>query len=87
MDARLTVLRNKIDQIDNKLVELILQRLAISHQLGMLKQELSLPIDDPVREQAILNKLTSQAKKVEDRQALESIYSSIFRASKQQQCK
>ncbi len=87
MDVRLTVLRNKIDHIDNKLVELILQRLAISHQLGVLKQELSLPIDDPVREQTVLNRLTNQAEKVEDRRALESIYSSIFRASKQLQRK
>ena len=87
MNARLTVLRNKIDQIDNKLVELILQRLAISHQLGVLKQELSLPIGDPVREQAVLNRLTNQAEKAEDRQALESIYSSIFRVSKKLQRK
>ncbi len=87
MDARLTVLRNKIDHVDNKLVELILQRLAISHQLGVLKQELSLPIDDSVRERAILNRLINQAEKEEDSQALESIYSSIFSASKQLQRK
>lgn len=87
MDVRLTALRKKIDQIDNKLVELILQRLAISNQLGMFKQELSLPIDDPMREQAILNRLINQAEKVEDRRALESIYSSIFQASKQLQRK
>ena len=87
MDTRLTALRDKIDQIDDKLIELILQRLSISHQLGVLKQELAVPIADPAREQTILNRLTDRAEKVEYRQALESIYSSIFRASKQLQQK
>ena len=87
MDTRLTALRDKIDQIDDKLIELILQRLSISHQLGVLKQGLAMPIDDPVREQTILNRLTDRAEKVEYRQALESIYCSIFRASKQLQRK
>ena len=87
MDTRLTALRDKIDQIDDRLIELILQRLSISHQLGVLKQELALPIDDPEREQTILSRLTDRAEKVEYSQALESIYSSIFRASKQLQRK
>ncbi len=87
MDARLRVLRNEIDDIDNKLIELILQRLAISHQLGVLKQELSLPIDDPVREQAILKRLTNKAETIEDNRILVSIYRSIFQASNQLQRK
>jgi len=87
VDTRLTALRDKIDQIDDKLIELILQRLSISHQLGVLKQELALSIADPAREQTILNRLIDRAEKVEYNQALESIYSSIFRASKQLQRK
>ncbi|NQU26859.1 MAG: chorismate mutase [Candidatus Marinimicrobia bacterium] len=87
MNTRLTALRNKIDHIDNKLVELILQRLALSRQIGVLKQELSLPIDDPLREKAVLNRLTNRTEKVKSRQALENIYSSIFHTSKQLQQK
>ncbi len=87
MDMQLTALRKDIDQIDNELVELLLKRLTISYQLGALKQELSLPVEDPVREQAILNRLAKKSDKVEERQALESIYSSIFRVSKKLQRK
>ena len=61
MDQNLTQLRDQIDGIDQKLVELFKQRMAVSRQVAAYKQEHGLPTLDAGRERALLAKVGSLA--------------------------
>jgi len=54
---KLDELREKIDQIDDRLLKLINERMEYVHQVGSLKNTEGAPIYRPEREQAILNRL------------------------------
>jgi len=47
--------RNKIDELDRKLVELLSQRAHAAHAIGKLKQVARLPIYEPDREQQVFD--------------------------------
>ena len=57
----LTELRNKIDTIDSKLVQLFTERMALSAQVADCKKAQKLPIYVPAREREILQKVADQA--------------------------
>ena len=87
MDQNLTQLRDQIDGIDQKLVELFKQRMAVSREVAAYKQEHGLPTLDAGRERALLAKVGSLAG--EDlADYTESVFRSIMAASRsyQKQC-
>ncbi len=45
--------RQKIDEIDRKLVELLSQRAQAAHEIGKLKRDAALPIYEPDRERTV----------------------------------
>ena len=49
--------RNRIDEIDNKLFDLICQRTAIAKDVALVKDYLGMPIYDKSREDAIYAKI------------------------------
>ncbi len=49
-------LRNEIDKIDEKILELLDRRMAIASEIGRIKRNLGIPIEDIKREEEILNK-------------------------------
>ncbi|MBD3789989.1 MAG: chorismate mutase [Campylobacterales bacterium] len=55
-------LREKIDTIDDTLLQLFNERMEYVHQVGELKNNTGAPIYRPEREQAILNRLKAQNK-------------------------
>ena len=87
MDQNLMQLREEIDGIDQKLVELFKQRMAVSRQVAAYKQEHDLPILDAGRERALLAKVGSLAGE-ELADYAEAVYRSIMAASRsyQKQC-
>ena len=48
-------LRDKIDELDDKLVRLLSERAAAAAAIGRLKQKSGTPIYEPQREQHVLN--------------------------------
>lgn len=74
MFKELEKLRKKIDKIDRKVKKLLLKREKISKKIGIIKKELSLPIEDPEREKYVLG----DTENVYVRQ----IYEEIIKASK-----
>lgn len=59
--AELLEARDKIDQIDRKLIELLAQRFALTHQVGMLKANQELEAVDAPREASKLSELRALA--------------------------
>lgn len=51
-------LREEIDQIDRELVDLFLRRMNVSAEVAEYKKEHDLPVFDPSRERALLNKIS-----------------------------
>ena len=50
--------RNKIDELDEKLVALINERAQCAREIGKLKQNSSMPIYEPDREKVIFQNIT-----------------------------
>ena len=49
--------RNKIDELDHKLVELLSERAQCAHEIGKLKRNSSMPIYEPDREKIIFQNI------------------------------
>ena len=54
----LELMRKKIDEIDDKLLALLKERLEVSKKIGLLKKKYKMEIFDPQREQEIIDGCT-----------------------------
>lgn len=84
-DPRLSNIRSFIDNIDTRIIELLQERAGLAHEIGMVKKNLGIPIQDPAREGKIRKKLASGAKGPMDTDALVRIYEVIMAESRRLQ--
>ena len=77
-------LRKEIDEVNTGIVELLKRRMEISAQIAAFKQENGLPVNDPEREQAILDKVSAQAGEELAEYARE-VFETLFRVSRSYQ--
>lgn len=75
-------LRSEIDEIDDGLVSLFLQRLAVVKEVGEAKKTLSLSVEDKDRENAVIERLTAN-KTDEEKKKITELYNKIFDISKE----
>jgi monofunctional chorismate mutase len=78
-------LRQTYDTLDAQIIELLEARLKVSSEMGPLKKQLGLEIQDPKREQEILNALQNHLTDKDLYPYILKIYNSIFEASKELQ--
>ncbi len=79
-------LRKQIDNLDHRLVDLIAERMTIIREVGKMKQAAGSPIEDRLREQAILEKVKQLAQQRSlDPSEIEKIYQRLFYISKEMQ--
>tara|TARA_B100001029_G_C15027753_1_gene434807 strand:+ start:205 stop:474 length:270 start_codon:yes stop_codon:yes gene_type:complete len=83
MDDRLEKLRLEIDNIDEKILELLEKRIKIVHKVGNLKKDLEISVEDLNREYKIIQRLTSQSSGKLTENQLIRIFSAVFKSSKQ----
>ena len=74
----LTRCRDRIDEIDVRLVQLLNERTRIVEQIGSIKERLALPIYEPKREEAVLSNVLSHNSGPLDGPALERIFERII---------
>jgi chorismate mutase / prephenate dehydratase len=74
-------IRAKIDALDQRLVELINERLALAAEIGKLKRRTGGEIYVPEREDAVLRKICAQNKGPIRQEALRAIYREIMSAA------
>ncbi|MDI6785625.1 MAG: prephenate dehydratase [bacterium] len=79
---QLEELRKEINDIDNKLLDLLNQRISIAMAIGNLKKEKGIDIYSPDREKSIINRLSSQNKGPFSNKALSSVFHEIISASR-----
>ena len=78
-------LRNKLDSIDNKLLELLDERMQLVHKVGALKAKSGGAIYRPDREKAIidrLDKINKEKNGLLNRSAIEALFLEIFAISR-----
>ncbi|MFR0609300.1 chorismate mutase [Limosilactobacillus mucosae] len=81
-NQQLNALRDQINIVDEKLVQLLEQRFAIVKEVGMVKQAAKLPIRDEKREQAVLNRLGGQVTDQSLKPAIQAIFQTIMDEAK-----
>jgi chorismate mutase len=54
--------REKIDEVDAKLVELLEKRVDLTKKIGAAKRKKGLPISDAARENSVLSRVTGMTK-------------------------
>ena len=77
----LNPIREKIDQIDHRLVELINQRLGLAAEIGKIKRSTGGEIYVPEREDAVISKVTADNQGPIKNEALQAIYRELMSAA------
>ena len=83
MDKRILGLRQRIDELDEEIIQLLKERMGISKEVGKLKEQLDIPVEDKNRENDIIVRLTQQAGRNLSEQQLIRIFTAVFKSSKQ----
>jgi len=83
MDKRILELRQKIDTLDEEIIQFLKKRMDISKEVGKLKEKLDIPVEDMGREQEIIDRLTQQAGRNLSEEQLIRIFTAVFKSSKQ----
>lgn len=84
MRDELAVYRQKIDEIDTKIQQLLVQRFSYTKQIGQYKKEHQMPILNEKREAYIYDKIDATFPS-DDAQIVKKIYKEIMKESRKQQ--
>ncbi len=82
MDKNVLKLRTLLDNIDNNILQLLEERMDIVRQVGDIKLEFNIPIEDIRREEKIIKKLKNISKNNLTKSQLKKIFQTIFNFSK-----
>ena len=80
-------LRQIIDFLDDQMLDLLVQRFAVSIEIGEIKASSGINIGDPNREQEIINRLANKLEGKLDRDDIAAIFGTIYHISKKIQKK
>lgn len=86
-DQRILNLRNAIDTVDMRIIELLQERAQLAVDIGQVKREIGMEILDPGREDKVLKKLARGPLGPMDHAALVRIYEVIMAESRRLQKK
>ena len=75
-------LRKEIDEVDQKLMNLLLERFSITKKIGQVKTSNSIIIDDNDRENNIINHLSNKANNDLRKEDIADIFKLMFNISK-----
>ncbi len=84
-DQRILNLRNAIDTVDSRIIELLQERASLAHEIGQVKKKIGMAILDPGREGKVKKKLAAGAKGPMDTGQLVRIYEVIMAESRRLQ--
>ena len=89
MDSKVKIkeLRKLIDKIDDQLFDLLVERFDVSKKIGDIKASKNINIDDPNREQEIIDRLSIKLEGKLKKEDIETIIRSFYYISKKLQKK
>ena len=80
-------LRKKIDELDDQMIDLVVQRLAIAKEIGDIKETNGIEVIDPYRESQIINRITEKLAGTLEKKDITAIFEPIYSISKRLQKK
>ena len=78
-------LREQLDQIDRKLMELLAERMDTAHQIGRWKMERGLPVLDAAREEQVLESRAGMVSDPEMQEHVKTLFRDIMAMSRAEQ--
>jgi chorismate mutase len=83
MQDDLTVLRERVNELDEQLVDLLNERAEIAVRIGTVKERIGNEVYDPLRERAILERIDILNKGPLSKGALEELFAAIITACRE----
>ena len=80
-------LRKKIDELDDQMIDLVVQRLAITKEIGDIKETNGIEVIDPNRESQIINRISEKLAGTLEKKDITAIFDPIYSISKRLQKK
>lgn len=74
-------LRRQIDRLDDRLLNLLVQRLLLARELGLIKRQAGLPLRDAERERQLLERLSRNGTTLLPPDEIQRIFGKIIEAS------
>jgi len=84
---KIKTLRNKIDDLDNQILNFLVQRFSISREIGDIKAYSEIEICDPDREKEIIERLANKLAGKLNKDDIASIFGPVYKISKRFQKK
>ena len=84
---KINSLRKKIDELDDQMVDLVVQRLAIAKEIGDIKETNGIEVIDPYRESQIINRFAEKLAGTLEKKDITAIFEPIYSISKRLQKK
>lgn len=81
-DPEIGNLRQQIDALDQKILELLCERLKVVHQVGEEKRAKGIAVYDPSREEKLLDRLVKAGPAELDEEAVRTIFKAIVSQSR-----
>jgi len=78
MTPEIEAIRQKLDLMEDKLIALLNERARYVIEIGKIKSEKGLPIMDPQREEAILNRIAEKNKGPVSNKFIQDIFKKIM---------
>ena len=82
---KINTLRNKIDDLDNQILNSLVQRFSIAREIGEIKASSDIEIRDPDREEEIIERFTNKLAGKLDKGDIASIFGPVYKISKRLQ--
>ncbi len=84
---KINQLRLAIDNYDDQMLDLLVQRFSVSKEIGKIKSAENLKVGDPNREEEIIDRLANKLDGKLDRDDISAIFGPIYTISKKLQKK
>ncbi|MFQ6612574.1 MAG: chorismate mutase [Fidelibacterota bacterium] len=81
LKEKLSKLRSQVDELDQHILKILDTRFELARQIGEIKYQAGIPVDDPQRENEIINTLTEQTKLLTNDE-IAQIFKPVYRISK-----
>ena len=84
---KINSLRKKIDKLDDRMIDLVLQRFSIAKEIGDIKKTYGIEVIDLHRESQIINRFTEKLAGTLEKKDITAIFDPIYSISKRLQKK
>ena len=84
---KINSLRKNIDELDDQMIDLVVQRLAIAKEIGDIKETNGIEVIAPYRESQIINRFAEKLAGTLEKKDITAIFEPIYSISKRLQKK